>query len=574
MANLIKFAFVGDTHGHIDNMPRFINQFHQFKAEHPDLLTVFTGDFIGTTIESVYSQGQVDLLLLKRIYDQNSVMTLGNHDFDFGEKQLYDLLCQLNNQIVVTNIRFLKEGSPLKKIIKSHHAIRYQESVLVFLGLLPHEMKTTSDQLETVDVFNYEETLVAIRNEMALFASETRPVGFVILSHLGIDLDKALAEEIDHALILGGHSHTLVPLYLSSSKETAVAHAGSNAQYIGVINTVLTKQGFSQFSEGFIQVKDDIPKDEMADKAIKALTHKIYQYKGIDLNEEILRINLQRQLSGLEWNELIDSHEGHARYNDTFITRIMADAMVEVVNTKTETKVDIGLFHGGGVRARLPKHIITYRDIHNVFPYPQYLVTLKMRGDEILKALEVGVSMTNWHQRSNLLQPSERLHYAYDSRKARGARIGQVLIDGEPLVLDKQYKVVTNSWVGAGREGFNIFAKYWQAKQVQLFPELQQLQVFISYLKKYAPLILETELSQGKELFGLRIKAMPSLDASEMIARDPRFARGKEAVLQLEENEDSIQNIIRQDKWIDENAQQPSDTNPINPKENFPTERE
>lgn len=530
MANLLKFAYVGDTHGHIENMPRFIYEYQQLKKTHPDIISVFTGDFIGTSLESIHSKGKLDLFLHHKIYDEHAIMTLGNHDFDFGEEQLSILLQKLKSQVVVSNIRFTHSRSPLQHIIKRHYQLAINHSLIVFLGLLPYEMTVTSDQLKTISVLSYEESLKALREEMALFSHIASPVGFVILSHLGIDLDKALAEEIPNSLIFGGHSHTVLPLYLSTNKETAVAHAGSNAQYIGLMNAKLAKKGFVAFSEDFLQVKADTPNDLEALKKIDEWTSIIYTHSGINLKEEIITINLHRRLSGLEWNKDMDSHQGHARYNDTFITRTICDAMQDAIQRESHEPVDFALFHGGGVRAGLPQAVITYRDIFNVFPYPQYLVTLHLTGKELIDELEIGVGMTNWHQRSGLLHPSSCLYYCYDGRKPRGSRIQKVLFAGKLIDLKKKYKIVTNSWIGSGKEGHVFFGKYWQQNAVQHFPQCQQAQIFLNYLRNNAQEKLQQEFATGQELFGLRIDALPSLDASETIAKDPRFARGKESI--------------------------------------------
>lgn len=70
--------------------------------------------------------------------------------------------------------------------------------------------------------------------------------------------------------------------------------------------------------------------------------------------------------------------------------------------------------------------------------------------------------------------------YKFDPNKAVGERIVEVLVGGQPLVLDKKYTLVTNDFMASGGDGYTMFANKPFIAEGALLSD-----VLIEYFKEY-----------------------------------------------------------------------------------------
>jgi len=526
-----NFLFAGDTHSHLENLSRWVSLWQSLKKTYPNALSIYTGDFLGSSIQSAFSQGQIDIHILSQVLNKNSVLTLGNHDFDFGENILLKLLKKLNVPTVVTNIQYNNLMNPFKSLLKSFHSIQTPQHRYIFFGLLPYEMKFTSQTLQTLKVFNFIKTLSSLKKMMKQFAVQDGKTTFILLSHLGIDLDYCLAQNFKNIIIFGGHSHSILPYFKNDKTGSIIVHAGFNAQFVGKLSLTYVAQQLVA-SQGELMGVTAMPKSKHIQGLVKILNDKIVNKLQINITQQLCDLPVKQRWSGLDWHPVNDSHAGQARVNDTFITRLMSDAMVQAIGRETKNYNFLGLFHGGGVRCFLPAGKIRYTDVFSALPFPQHLVTVRMRGADLLTALELGIAQTNWHQRAGLLHPSIRLRYGYDLTLPRGSRLTFVMIDEKAIETDKVYDIVTNNWVAAGQDGLVIFKKLNSVS----YPHLKQVDVFIQYLQKNKQAVANCEITADKlEKFGERILSRQSFDQTRQIANQQEYSRGKEPILKLKE---------------------------------------
>ncbi len=121
---------------------------------------------------------------------------------------------------------------------------------------------------------------------------------------------------------------------------------------------------------------------------------------------------------------------------------------------------DIGVMNPGGLRADLrygTDGTMTYRDVADVQPFANTLVTVDLTGAQLKAVLEeqwqpAGSSRPKLH-----LGISEGFSYEYDANAARGERIVRMQLNGQPIDPAAVYTVVTNSFVAAGGDNFTTF---------------------------------------------------------------------------------------------------------------------
>lgn len=538
-----QLLFTGDTHGDIENMARFVYEFNKLRNDNPEAIAVFTGDFAGSTIESRETKGDFDIAMLRKVYRPNDIVTLGNHDFNYGEEKLVTLVQNLGCKITAANIS-LKEGSPLAKLnIQPYYIVENHGEKIAFIGLTTPETHRTSNQIKTVMIDNFNTILIKIEKYIAEL-NQQDVKNIIVVSHLGIDLDKELGKRFKNLVILGGHSHTIQKdVFYHPETNSIVAHAGYNAKCIGNLQIEFNEGVLSKYQFETVHIVPQLAEDETIKQEILNVDKKIGDSLGTSLDKVIAEFDFPVILSGLDWDSDIDSHQGAVRINDGFVTDTMADALAffakqQLMQTEqSQDEMPIGLIHAGSVRTNFrEKQNMTFRDIYSLFPFPQYLVVMEVTGKDLIIALEVGLGISNWRQRSGLLIPSAQLKYAYDVEHKRGERIEveSLLINGKPIDPQKKYTIATNDWIASGQDGHEQFKKeYWDKNKTTCYEKIILRDMFTQYLLHQAKSLLKSEFLTPQEIFGKRVVSKKTLDESLKI--NDKYPRGVESSLKPEE---------------------------------------
>jgi 5'-nucleotidase/UDP-sugar diphosphatase len=145
---------------------------------------------------------------------------------------------------------------------------------------------------------------------------------------------------------------------------------------------------------------------------------------------------------------------------------LIADAIREKVNA------DIGLQNIGGIRADLLKGTITPGDISRILPFANTLVTCELSGKQILELLAVLVDRDP--NNGGFFEVSG-ISFRVQNKKAQ-----EVYVAGKPLALEQKYKVVTNSFIAKGGDGYKIFDTFAKVDTGFVLS-----QAVLAYVKKY-----------------------------------------------------------------------------------------
>ena len=130
------------------------------------------------------------------------------------------------------------------------------------------------------------------------------------------------------------------------------------------------------------------------------------------------------------------------RVEETNLANLVTDAM------RAKTGADIALQNAGGIRADIAPGEITYRDILTVQPFGNTLVLLDMTGQQILDTLTYAATIEAGN--GAFLQVSG-LKWTNNQGKPE-----TILAGGQPLELEKTYKVVTNNFMASGGDGYKM----------------------------------------------------------------------------------------------------------------------
>jgi len=101
----------------------------------------------------------------------------------------------------------------------------------------------------------------------------------------------------------------------------------------------------------------------------------------------------------------------------------------------------------------MPEGKVTARNMEEIYPYPSQAVVYTMKGIDILAALDYGID--------NQLVGQGRfsgIRLAVEPDLPPGEKIvDNVLPNGDRIDVNKEYTVLTNSYIAAGGDGYTMF---------------------------------------------------------------------------------------------------------------------
>jgi len=150
---------------------------------------------------------------------------------------------------------------------------------------------------------------------------------------------------------------------------------------------------------------------------------------------------------------------------------MVADAMLNA-----HPDYDFAVTNSGGLRQDIDAGPVTVGELISVFPFPNTIVQLEMKGSDMREIFEHGAGLTN-----GILQVSKGVEVVYDESKPVGNRVIVCKIKGVPLDDNKTYKVITSNFLADGGDGFLTFKKnaFYKNTGVEI------LQAMVKYLKQF-----------------------------------------------------------------------------------------
>jgi 5'-nucleotidase len=220
-----------------------------------------------------------------------------------------------------------------------------------------------------------------------------------------------------------------------------------------------------------IQVTSDIPEDP----SFAAVTDK---YKDLlaELGERVGHTDVE-----------LDARSEANRTHETNVGNFVADAF------RQATGADVAFLNGGSIRAdaRISPGELTKRDVLSILPFPNPVVKLEVSGATLRAALEHGVSRSAEDAEPGRFPQVSGLRFTFDATRPAGARVTEVMVNGQPLDDRKTYTLATSSFVAVdGGDGYTMFrgARFLvKPEQGEKAPEV--LRKAIATVKAIAPRI-------------------------------------------------------------------------------------
>ena len=454
-----------DVHGAIDGyayMPALRDRF--LAAGASDVILVDAGDFSqGSPYVSV-SKGATAIDMMNAAgYD---VVTLGNHEFDFGYAQLMQNLEGASFAVLCCNVYLDETG---ETILPPSIVVETQGGLKIgFVGVETPETATKVNPgvIEEINFATFDDLYAAAQLAVDEIKDECDLV--IGLTHLGMEPEGAIngyrsadllekVTGIDFAI--DGHAH-----YVMTSAEDgqAIQSTGTKFAYVGV---VVIDDETKAVEDNYLLDTSKLSKDE----DVAAVAQEI-----IDGVDEIYSVPFATT------EVILKGEKADSRTHETNLGDLITDAMVwSVVKEGGIEQVEpnhvVGITNGGGIRATIEVGEVSMADVNTVLPFGNTVAVIYVTGEELLEALEASTFCTpetigGYPQTSGIewtldttveydqgdvytLNGKESSYYAPASIK----RVSIQAINGEAFDPAATYAVVTNNFCAAGGDTYNVF---------------------------------------------------------------------------------------------------------------------
>jgi len=462
---ILEDRFDGMGFARIDALVR------EFREERDNVLLLDAGDTVHGQPYATIPEGASIITLMNEIgYDY---MVAGNHDFNYGYERLIELEEMANFPIFAGNVVYEASGEPI--IEKEYDVIEYGEIKIGIFGLATPETLFKSHPKGTVGL-EFLNPIDYAQEMMDHFEAEYELDFVIALAHLGIDestkyeeRSSGVATEVAGIdLIVDGHSHS----FLEGGRmygDTLVVQVEDYGKHLGVVEVVIDGEDIT-INAGAVLKEEAMEKfpDETAlplwDTIIE-ITAEVDELLAEVIGENKIYLNGERE---------------YVRAGETNLGNLLTDAMRDAGGA------DIAFSNGGGIRASIDVGEITKGDVASVLPFGNALVTFEITGQEIIDALEIGAS--DYPEPKGAFLQISGASYQIDTAAEYGERIKNVMVDGEPIDLEKSYLIATNDFLAAGGDGYTMFS------DAELIAELNALsEIVIEYIREMEVVEMDIE---------------------------------------------------------------------------------
>jgi len=520
--------------------PAVVSMFNLLSEGKNNVLKLHAGDAITGDLYYTLFKGEADAALMNEVcFD---AFAIGNHEFDEGDSGLAKFLDFLNegdcntpalgaNIVPEVGVSALAKKT-VNDYIKPYTIIEKNGLNIGIIGIdvVGKTMRSSSPDA-TTKLLNEKDTAQRYINEL-----KSKGIDHIILlTHFQYKNDLALAKNLTGVdIIVGGDSHSLLgdfsdiglnsqgpyPTVVKNNdgKSVCVVQAWQYSQIVGELNVEFDEMGNVKSCEGtphlmladsfkrknadgdrveiegeartvaLKAVKDNpslnvISDDPDAAELLKSFSSKVDELKSQKVGEVLTDLCFER-IPGQGRSKLCDISE--TAKNGSDISNLVAHAFRDMTRTS-----EIAIQNGGGVRIDVPKGDFSIGTAYKLLPFANTIVELEMTGAEISQVLEEALDLALSPDGSTGAYPyAAGLRWDIDASKSIGSRFSNIQFKapGESnwsdLDLSRTYKVATNNYIAAGKDGYKTFGIVSKSGRI-VDTYLDYAQSFVDYIKKY-----------------------------------------------------------------------------------------
>ncbi|MHC9539658.1 MAG: bifunctional UDP-sugar hydrolase/5'-nucleotidase [Vulcanimicrobiota bacterium] len=482
----INIVYTGDIHGYMTQIPDKTDSYiggsikmteiiESLRKEYKNPIVIDAGDWGQGTLESNLSKGEDMAGIFSR--GKYDAVAIGNHEFDWGVKNLKDIIANAQMPVLSSNI-VQKDGNLIDGV--KPYIIKTVNGLDVgIVGLITEDVPKAAipSNIEGLKFINMVETAERYVKEM-----KKQGADFIIaVTHADDKKDEELARKVEGIdVIVGGHSHNLTK-EPEKVNNTLIVKAGTKGKQIGhlslkVINEKIISEEYMfnpHCTVGFNKKADHIISfdNEMINVESNPVENLVFSVM------EKTRCKKEELIGSLAFDLTHDASRG----GETILGNFITDAI------KVMAKTDIAFQTSSGIRDQINKGKLTYGDIYKVFPFDNRTVCIDLSGKQIKNIMEISAGA---NLDKSYLQVSG-ISVDIDNRKPMGERVSNIQVNKQPLEEGKTYRVAINDLLVTGSFGYTEFKNGSNVEYMKL-----QRDVILDYISQNPNIVNVPELGR------------------------------------------------------------------------------
>ena len=456
----------------------FVLYREEMKQECNHVLTVDVGDHLqGGTLGAI-SEGEAIIKIMNEVgFD---VVTLGNHEFDYGKEQLEKLGQEISSKYINSNFCF---NSNKSTIYEPYKIVEVGSKKIGFIGVLTPLTFSKTYLVKVMDeetgkpMYDFRGEELEQHIQKYINELKEKNVNYIILlTHLGMGVEQYTSDGLLSKLegvdaVFDGHTHSVynVKAKDKTNAEIPIAQTGTKLESIGKL--IIKTDGTIE-----TEIIKEVPEPKNINGAKKLNRSKSERWVDGKTNTFITDLisgydNELKIIVGYSEFDLIikpedstDSHSIYCRVQECTVGDLVADAINNLA------KGVFAIVNGGGIRNNMKKGNITRADVIEALPWFNNVVVKKLTGQNILDALEFGVR--NYPQASGgFPQVSSELSFDFDPEiestvevdkdgvfvKVNGERrVFNVKLNGKAINPESTYEVTLLEFTASGGDGYSM----------------------------------------------------------------------------------------------------------------------
>ena len=399
------------------------------------------------------------------------ISSVGNHEFDRGKDELLRLLkggCHAQGCVtgrsyggakfayLAANVRDTATG---KTFLPPYTVREFSGIPVAFIGLVLKETPSIVSK-SCIAGLRFDDEAYTV-NALVVELRTRGVKAIVVLIHQGATTSGAyddltcpgmkgdiinVVERFDTAvdLVVSAHTHQA---YLCRVNGIPVTSAGSYGRFLSEIDLYIDRNTHDVVKSRANNVLVDTEKFP-ADAQVAALVSTYAALAAPRADRVVGHIKAELAASA---NAAGESALGN----------VIADAQLAATRA---AGAQLAFMNPGGIRAPLlfktPDGGVSFGDLFTVQPFGNNLVTMTLTGEQIRRLLEQQFAPAA-DQRVRVLQVSQGFTYTWNASQPAGSRVaaGSILLNGEALRAQQDYRVTVNSFMADGGDGFTLLSE-------------------------------------------------------------------------------------------------------------------
>ncbi|MDA8129915.1 MAG: 5'-nucleotidase C-terminal domain-containing protein [Elusimicrobia bacterium] len=445
-----------------ENSTRTIGGFAALSAlvsadKNPHIL-LDSGDTFQGTPEGTLTKGMATAAMMNQL--GYSACDIGNHDYDYTEDSLRTMVKASSFPWLGANV-YVKETGKAPDYLKPYTVVTVAGKRIAVLGIAGKHTATSTLPVNVKHLEFRDESQEAARWARIIRENE-KPDALVVLSHTGFglglsgkkdltgktydgeippDSTLAIARASGADVVIGGHNHAGI----TRGYRDPVSGALIAESYWGLTDVSRISLNFDDKtgkltgdSDELLPLWTDVTgEDQKVVQTLKGFSAKVDKEMGKVIGRS--EVDLGSSRSGL----------------DSDIGNWFTDAM------RRQSGADVAFQNTPGIRSDLKAGDIRMRDIFQVMPFENTLVTLTLTGEQLRRLMAA-----NLPGGFSKLQVSG-LKVTFRSPSDDPANI-TLERDGKPVGDGERFKVATNNYLTTGGTGGAVFSEDKNAADTML----------------------------------------------------------------------------------------------------------